>query len=640
MDKKITQNYFLLPAIISFLQLVLIFFSLFNRENTFSARIIIFNFLIFIFWFSCFVYKGIKFKTLRISKYNIFFLIVSVLVSCYLITRIWGKHYLQLTSITNFFNGRTFIDTLYHSSIIGSIKTNGYPSILQNGTDLLYYHCLAHYFVAALAFLFHVPAFIALNYIYPIVFLPIFSWLVLKVASISKHTFSNTYDLSILDYSFIIAIFLGFMTEKFLGKIGFFLYSSVYLSESSFISLILVMLYFCLIDRINKIQKFELINQFFLIPVFIFILSFAKISAGAIFCAGVCYYYFRNFFYKDKRWILCIFYAFLFLSYYKMRSKSNSFTNPEPELAQSSIVLFHYVRTYTKNVFYAVLHYIFMFFPGIVIFICNKIDTHKKNIFLEIVLFISFISCIPGIILKIDGGSAFDFCTPAFLFSCIILLGYGFDFTWLYEKIEVILILMQKNIQFVFSVIFLLFVSMTMFKESNFINIARSVVHNRYEGKFFSEFPNSFLALFKASPFVVDKTYNLFNEIYDEIKDEPQRYCIFIEDDYSLYKKYRDYENAYYGGNIQRYNFIKPNMCVTAWFGIPVINSMYIDDNIFYRGDGEQFGRYNDFAGYSIPPRTCGAMVTNDNAIDVAKKMNKDYIIFIKKDIYDIKLVN
>ena len=65
-----------------------------------------------------------------------------------------------------------------------------------------------------------------------------------------------------------------------------------------------------------------------------------------------------------------------------------------------------------------------------------------------------------------------------------------------------------------------------------------------------------------------------------------------------------------------------------------------IDDNIFYRGDGEQFGRYNDFAGYSIPPKTCGAMVTKDNAIDVAKKMNKDYIIFIKKDIYDIKVVN
>ena len=146
-QNNISQNFFLLPAIISFFQLVLIFFSLFNRENSFTARIIIFNFLIFVFWFSCFVYKGIKFKTLRISKYNIFFLIVSVLVSCYLITKIWGNHYLRLTSVSDFFNGRTFIDTLYHSSIIGSIKTNGYPSILQNGNDLLYYHCLAHYLV-------------------------------------------------------------------------------------------------------------------------------------------------------------------------------------------------------------------------------------------------------------------------------------------------------------------------------------------------------------------------------------------------------------------------------------------------------------------------------------------------------------
>ena len=83
-------------------------------------------------------------------------------------------------------------------------------------------------------------------------------------------------------------------------------------------------------------------------------------------------------------------------------------------------------------------------------------------------------------------------------------------------------------------------------------------------------------------------------------------------------------------------NLIKPNFCASAWFGIPIINSIYIKDNVFYRGDGEVFGHYNDFAGYSIPPKTCGKRVTRDNAIEFAKKLDKSYIIFIKNDSYDI----
>lgn len=624
--KAISQNFFLLPLIISLLQFVLVFFSLFNRGFVFSSRIILFNLSIYIFWTFCFIFKIHKIKKINFSISNIILFVLFLLIACYLITRIWGDQYLKITAISDFFNGGSFIDTLYHSSIIGSIKTNGYPSLLQNGTDFLYYHCFAHYLVAGLATVFQVPAFVALNYLYPIVFLPIFSWLVIKVASIAKNTFSNTYELTILDYFFIFAILTGFMTKGFADKSGFFLYSSIYLSESSFISLIFAMLYFCIIDSIKNAKNFEKINKAILIPLFILVLSFSKISTGAIFCAGVCYYYFRKFFAKDKNWMLCIVYAMLFLIYYKLQSKSSTF--PNPDVSHSSLFVFHYVKTYTKNLFFSILHYLFMLLPvillGLLIKFCRQKTISRNHIYLEISIFITFISFLPGLLLKINGGSAFYFCTPAFLFSCFILLGYGGN-----------LCLFNKKLAFICYMMFGLIGLGVMFKESHFLRIAKEVVHDRYEGEFIKKLPYSFFSLFKTSPIREAKSLELFSLVETEIKRNPNRYCLYLEPDYELYQKYKEYKRNFYGVT-SSLNLIEPNFCASAWFGIPIINSIYIKDNVFYRGDGEVFGHYNDFAGYSIPPKTCGKRVTRDNAIEFAKKLDKSYIIFIKNDSYDI----
>lgn len=635
MDKKNTQNYYFLPLIISLLQFFLLCIRFTGSGIFFSKKLFLFSVLIIIFWLCCFVYKAVKLKSFSITLKNLFFLIICVLIGFYLVGRIWGSQYLRLGAVEEFFDGSTFIDTLYHSSIVGSIKTNGYPSILQNGSDVLYYHCFAHYLIAGLAFIFNVPAFIALNYFYPIVFLPVFGCFIFKIASIAKKTFSGNSELTIGNYLFISAILAGFMTKRFADQTGLFLYSSIYSSESSFISLIFGMTYFVILDSIKEKKNCESINQYFLIPVFILILSFSKISTGAIFCAGACYYFFRRYFYKDKKWFLCIAYAAIFLVYYKLMSKSASFPNSEPSLNESSIFLFHFVRMYTENLLYSLLHYLILFIP--LILLCAGINKNllialreKKYIFIEISIVITFVSCLPGILLKIDGGSAFYFTTPAFLFSCFVLLGYGVG---VFNRCN-------KHLKTVMLVVLFFSLAILQIKESNFIGLIKDVIYERCPDGFYRNFPKSLPSLFREDKTCEKNEYKMFCEIYKRIEKNPKDFCVFLEDDYTLYDAYRNFELQCYGGKIPQIGMVKPDLCISAWLGIPVINSIYLENNIFYRGDGAAYGKYSDFAGYSMPPKTCGSKITRQNATKIAAKLNKKHIIFINKDNYDILTVN
>ena len=62
---------------------------------------------------------------------------------------------------------------------------------------------------------------------------------------------------------------------------------------------------------------------------------------------------------------------------------------------------------------------------------------------------------------------------------------------------------------------------------------------------------------------------------------------------------------------------------------------MYVANNLFFRGDGLYLGGYSDIVGYSMPPIICDK-VTKENMHDIAKKLNKKYIILLTGTSYKI----
>lgn len=652
MKKEVSQNIFILPTIVCFIQFCFLFVALFNSGYYFATKVLVVSFLMILLWLGLFLYK-LKENKFYVNIKNIILIIIFVFISFYCIRITWFSHYLSIGAIDDFFKGKTFIDILYHSTLAQSIVTNGYPSIQQNAPIFLFYHSLSHYIIAFISILLSLPCFITYNYIYPVLTVSLIMYLMLRCIIISRGFFNKPKNITLIDYFLIAGVVCSFVSRKFLDKIGFCNYAYL-LSESCLISIIFVFIYLSIINwGYRRFKRFNIFNLIILIPIFILVLSFAKISTGWIFCLGICYYLFRKNKIISFNTLFILFYFIIFAGYYIISGKYPS-TYPVGEINNSSFwVPFHYVINYTKNPFYGVLYYIFFFFPIVLIsifnyskkmFQWNKPCDDKYILCLELTAVLAFGSCLPGLFMRIEGGSAIYFCIPVYFLIWFLFIGTDTISqveTWLDNKKYKADVLFYKSKKIeghvsllVFLIVFLL-IPLTFNKEvgnKKIISMIKTTVSARIDPTHFrKEFKEKIVALFQPVKTIYDSNYSLFNDIFLKTKTNRQDYCIVILGN-SLINRYDYYTRDYK----ERIKLLYGNIAVSAYLGMPVLNSIYIENGYFYRGDKLRLGKYEDIAGYSLPPIVCGEIVTKENMNAIAKKIGKKKIIILENNSYVI----
>lgn len=670
MRKILTQNTFLLPLIMISLQCCYLFVALFGSGFFFEKTVLTVAALLLLVWGGCFIVSALRRKNFSVNLLNILLIVICIVFCMEFIRFSWFGIYLRLDATRNFFEGKTFIDTLYHSAIAESILTNGYPSIQQNAPTALGYHCLSHVVVAGISGLLRLPCFITYNYLFPVIFIPVFLFLMQRVLLIGKGCFSGISEIRFVEYVILLAAAGGFFTKGIQKFIGCNINVGIYNSESTLVSLILILTYFCLISAGYKKHCIsENINLWIIIPVFIVLLSAAKISTGFIFASGACYYLFRKYIFRDRKFFLIFLYIAVFILYYFLMNKLSV-----PYQASSSSVeniekintLFHYIKNYCNGTLGAVLHYMFLFFPCVVLLFTDKkiispgFIKNRESIFQEMIFLLMVGACLPGILLTINGGSAFYFVLPVYVAAWLIFLSCDIPYkfvkysilkhvplldlkgTFNFCKLNLSINIRSRNILITFVIVCLVLLCCKNIPlEDNIKNILQARISTH---QFKKDIIGNMKKYFNSSDPVSFNSieYTLFSDLFEKTRENRKDFCIFLSDDSALIDKFDDILQKY--ESYSQVYLIRPYLAVSAYLGIPVLNSVYeknINDiTYFYRGDGRLFGDRSRFQAYSLPPAVCGEKVTEENMIERARELEKKYIVVIRQNSYSIVNVN
>lgn len=645
--RQITQNIILLPLIMISLQCCYLFVALFGSGLFFEKTVLITAFCILFAWGFAFIKKTRKTGIDLRNKWNLILIVCLILFCLFFIQQSWFFHYLRLDVLKQFFKGYTHIDPLWHAVHAESILTNGYPSLLQNSEQFRAYHCFSHYIIAGISRLLDLPAIITYNYLYPVIFFPLFLFFSIKTLSICKNYFNKESSLEFIDYLFMLTVFLGIFSKQIIQKDiwGFFMPIPLFGSESSLISLVILLAYCPVIKFLSeKIKGFNTVNLYFLIPVFIVIISYTKLSAGFIFCLGCCYYVFRKYLFKEIKCLLFIEYLLVFCLFYWINYRFLAGTGSSSGSGGGlDIKLFAYVRR-RDSIFHWFAHYIFLFLPVVIIlketYRGSKIKEFlfsKRTIFQEMVFLLMLAACLPGVFLEIHGGSAAYFFIPVYLFSWILFLSSG-----ILSKISVFSVSFIKRektlakIPAVPGILLFLYFSLIICN----INFPRTVVETMrgrmHVSGVLQDIPGSVKRLFSPVELLEDSNYIMFNKIRKEVSEAPQDYCIYLSGNSDLFVRY----DNYYRKNPNMNYCLRSNLAVSAYLGLPIINSVYMDGDMYYRADGKLLGERSQFQAYSLPPAVCGEKITEENMIERARELDKKYIVVIRQHSYSIVNVN
>ncbi len=358
-----------------------------------------------------------------IFYYGIFFLF-----SIFLGSVIWkngwqGPLFIEQLSLMNL----SEVDVLFHSSVIGVIKTHGFPSTGLDGIPYLPYHWGSHWIFAQFSNILNMNGLLFCNIGFPLIIIPLY------IKSIFYGVFSiRRYKKFDLNVNSVLLLFLIIPIIHFTSEVT----TAPIDSYSYVMSLTLSFLLFSLcIEYLNANQikkRDRIIDHIFLlfiVPLFIGIIALVKISIPFILLGLYLYLIYRLRLYKNYIVILSFLFSSIILLTILFVGTDILFTH---STSIGIISIFKGITKYGRLSF--VLNY-----TGIVVFIYlilkkKKVTTIKelKNMIgskqyifeLEILPCILIISLIPGLIGMNAGGSDFHFYNFQYWLSVIFILGY------------------------------------------------------------------------------------------------------------------------------------------------------------------------------------------------------------------------
>ena len=566
------------------------------------------------FWLFLFLFQDIKNKSvLRFDILKISSILFAFVLGFFFVKLEWFYGYLNLDPVLYLMKGRSHIDTLFHSAIAESYITNGFPSINFNEPILLKYHTFSHFLIAVLSKILDIPAFIFYNYLFPIFSIPLYVFLVQYSLFEIKKMLKVEQNFSFWDSVFLF-LFLGF-----------FLIHSLYISESCLVSVIFMLLGLNLILKSKNIFIARIsLSSIVLVPVFIFLVSWGKISCGMIFTGFFCYYLFRENIKSINNWGLIILYAVTFVFSYKCFSNTSGTDS-------SKITLFHFARNYL-TLKTSVFYYFSQLIPALLClifvvkekFLSKEYFKNRENILPETMLVASIVSFLPGIFLTIGGGSAAYFCIPAFVLNLLILWGYDIPNRLVYS-------LSKIGRKFLFASIFSICIWSVICVSDPFHNIITTLkINTDFSDNQQTTYTEKLKECFKPALGKKIPLYKSVEKIRDISKNNRKDFCVFIDDDCYFYDIYgHDKNPPHYG--------LKECFALTSYIGLPVINALYTDGEYSYRGDGENIGQngVNEYYGIGSVKKH-SQKITKDNMREFARSIGKSNIIVVTKDSFYI----
>ena len=597
MGKKTGYTMVILPMIsclVLFLHLVI---AVCKTHPQYGVRSMAFAAMILAVWFISFLVLHNKTKR-RINTGLLPYFIVAVLLSFYTCYIVWSSDYLSLAPYERIDNGLQHKDTLFHSAIAESYKRSFLPSILINDEGFTHYHTFSHFLIALISGLLRMPSFIAYNFLYPVVFIPVYLYAQCYAISIAKQYFSGKACLGLFDLKCILLLNTGMAFKGLLDENA--IWPSSYIVSESFLIGNTIMLFslaicfYALLIREKGKRKFSTI-LWIVIPLSIFLTSWAKISVGAIYVICIVFYTIRTNYNKIKAWILSGFYGLVYVGCFCL-FKGFGFTggsgNGNNGLLQP--LAFAY-RCSGKLGIWG--HVIFISLPFIVFVILefsqrkvnpDKNHDHKQAIWIETGAVSLIAGVLPVLLFNIDGGSVVYFSLVIPVIMLIFICGRNSI-----ELSQDTVDLQKKKLLtlcFVLAVI------------TGYYNIPANNPLDIITGEYTSGLSEH------------------VKEIYAIVYGHADDYTVYLDSDSYVARAFRDSDNSM---------FIYP-----AITGVGVINASYQgDDGLYYSYLNKKT------SGYGATSVKHERLVFSQ-AVNRAKEIGKKYIIHIMKDRYEIVNIN
>ncbi|UTC82360.1 hypothetical protein [Treponema denticola] len=628
------QNIFFIPLIISLIMFVFLFTALFGSQYYFAFKILLVSFICVCIWtilaLKCLVQS---YRAQNISRRTVLSLLVIICLSFYLIRTIWFSGYLSLFPVRNLLTDRAHSDTLFNASLAESFVTNGYPSIQLNDSSYTPYHWLSNFIISLLSRFLKLPSFLVYNYLYPIVFIPTFIFFFFSVLIDFRKFYAKRIILSFSDICLCFFSLAGLFPRRLGDLMGFWM-ESTYMSESYLISLLALLV---VVKVILSLKNFGYCFYYIFSPIIIIILAGFKVSIGIYFAIGVSYFLFRKEPFDIKTWIKVLLYIFaLFVSYFIFQ-KSNQPTK---------FYFLHFIRHYVSHDFY-VYHYFLLLFPAIVVFLYRTKSVklfskdyliQKNHILPELLVIISVIGIMPGLFLSIYGGSAGYFFLPAFFISVFCFLGFD-----IFTEITAVIKSTQR-FKFIY-VICAVCLFTTVIMDIQPIHLTYSFLSQKLAVS-----PKTYLKeklkqnniiqsiylltseLFSPAQENNNKFYKNLNEINKVTSKNKHEYCVYVENTSDILSLYSGKE-----GLLRK---LSGYYIISAYVGLPTINSIYTSDGKYYRGDGEFLTDSFSTMTYGLNTVTKRDFFTFDEAYIQAKQLRKKFIVYLYDDTFKVIQVN
>ena len=464
-----------------------------------------------------------------------------------MIRTVWFCSYLTLFPEYDFFNSQIHSDTFYLSGLCESIKNFGYPANLTQGLVFHKYHYLSIVLLAGISKICSLPCFITYNFIYPIVFFPVFTFLFFQVIGVIRELLNKDTTISISDVVFSLFIIIGFLPYQFLNSLGIW-WHDIFISESFCVSSILFFVYVFIINKTKKV-KHRIIN-YLITFFFLFIITAAKISDGIMFFIIMSWIIIR----KRGFNLLTIF--SIIVGFILLLFSLSLFIRDSQNIGNRVVTWFHFATTYVEPE-YTIRHFFFILFPALLLFVLSggfptyKSHGRTNNVILsEAALLITFCSILPGILFEIEGGSAVFFVIRAMFISLFFLL----CFSVLQNNIEKI----NKGEKVLIALLLLVvygesFFNYNYYHGSILIKVTPKYMVEQYQIKKHGNNEaqnNSF--------------YKTLTKINKKTKGKKDQYCLFVTDNCNIFKLYKG-NNYFIGSN--------GLLAITAYLGMPVIKT-------------------------------------------------------------------
>ncbi|MCR4762225.1 MAG: hypothetical protein K5696_01710 [Lachnospiraceae bacterium] len=354
-------------------------------------------------------------------------LLLGIIIALYLVSVVWGSGYLSLAPFERIDNGTQHRDNLLHSAIAESCRRSMFPSTLVNDERYHSYHTFSHMLIGRIAGLMGMPSFIVYNYLYPVIFLPLFVFSVLTAVSSAKRYFEDHANLCAADIAIISLCMTGAFRD--MSRYGVWKASCI-ISESFLISVTMASFFyaltFWLLKRYPGGGKISRLYCVFGIPAIIFLVSWAKVSVGFLFAAAIMYYLVRLHAGDLRCWLLCVYYSGVFL----VACRLFNYTKGDIGGAVSSRFQWLAFARYCGGTSGYMKHMAILSLTAVVFIVLEcrrsrftgKDVINGRTVWVEMILLITVLGFLPGLVMDIKGGSAAYFSMaveePALLLLC------------------------------------------------------------------------------------------------------------------------------------------------------------------------------------------------------------------------------